>query len=244
MKINYIKIAIILGFLLGFMSGSDKAHAVCGDPGTFNQCGSDGDCAENAPLNSGTPQEKCIQTGITWNCAIPSVGACDNLLADGEECQFDFQCFSDNCSVQQGGGGICGGESCIPYGNVCNSGGTPVPGGCCGGVNCTQYTDGNSYCGDPFAIFDEPITPNEYEGSIVDYESFLQSMYRLMLPIAIGLIGIPIVAIAGYSIMTSQGDPMRVKSGKEELTAAIAGILFLLLALSILRIILKNFLGQ
>lgn len=220
----------------GTCQPSAACAITCGAPETYNQCGAIGGCADG---------QQCGQpVSGTWQCITPPLGSCGNVLPDGSPCTYDYQCAGGSCTVQQGGGGICGGEGCIPYGNVCLDGGTPVPGGCCGGANCTAYTDGNSYCGDPFAIFDEPVTPAEYDGAIIDYESFLQNIYRLMLPIAIGLIGIPIVAVAGYAIMTSQGDPMRVKSGKEELTAAIAGIIFLLLALSILRIILRNFLGQ
>ncbi len=220
----------------GTCQPSAACTITCGDSGTFNECDEEGGCSQG---------QQCGQdVGGNWQCITPPLGSCGNVLPDGSPCTYDYQCAGGSCTVQQNGGGICGGQGCIPYGNVCVSGGTPVPGGCCGGVNCTQYTDGNSYCGDPFAIFDEPITPNEYDGSIVDYESFLQNMYRLMLPIAIGLLGIPTVAIASYTIMTSQGDPMKVKRGIEELTAAISGLLFLLLALSILRIILKNFLGQ
>lgn len=208
----------------------------CGTAGTYNARNENGGC---------NPGQQCRQISSgNWQCASPNVGECGNCSADGESCTHNYQCCGGACTVQQSGGGVCGGQSCIPYGNVCSANGTPVPGGCCGGVNCTQYTDGNSYCGDPFAIFDEPVVPSEYSGPIVDYQSFLFNVYRLMLPISVGLIGIPIVVMAGYAIMTSQGDPMRVKSGKEELTAAIAGILFLLLALSILRIILKSFLGQ
>jgi hypothetical protein len=86
-------------------------------------------------------------------------------------------------------------------------------------------------------------TPPTYTGPIVDFERFLRAGYTLLLPIAIGIFGIPLIAINGYKIMTSQGDPAAVKDGKEGLTSAIIGIIFVLLAMSILRIILGSFLN-
>jgi hypothetical protein len=86
--------------------------------------------------------------------------------------------------------------------------------------------------------------PDAYDGPIVDIESFLSNAYRFFLPVAIGLIGVPTMLSGLYKIMTSQGDPSKLKEGKEMITASIVGILFLLFSLSILRFILANFFGQ
>lgn len=70
---------------------------------------------------------------------------------------------------------------------------------------------------------------------------FLEFLYKLLLPLAIGVLGIPLVIINGYKIMTSQGDPAKTKEGKEGLTAAVIGIIFLASSLVILNIILNSY---
>jgi len=61
-------------------------------------------------------------------------------------------------------------------------------------------------------------------------------------PIGIA-IGVLFIAKAGYVLMTSEGDPTRTKQGRDELTGAIAGTLFIILAISLLRIIVGSVLG-
>ena len=60
----------------------------------------------------------------------------------------------------------------------------------------------------------------------------------LMIPITI-ILGIFLIVLKGYKIMTSQGDPQQLQEGKEGLTSAIIGLIFVLLAVSILRVIIK-----
>ena len=43
--------------------------------------------------------------------------------------------------------------------------------------------------------------------------------------------------------MTSQGDPQKVSKGKEDLTSAIMGLLFVLLSIGILRVIINGIVG-
>jgi NADH:ubiquinone oxidoreductase subunit 6 (subunit J) len=65
----------------------------------------------------------------------------------------------------------------------------------------------------------------------------------ILTPVAV-LIGAVLIIINGYKLMTSQGDPRKVQEGREGLTSAIIGIVFVLLAAAILNIILKSFLGK
>ncbi len=60
----------------------------------------------------------------------------------------------------------------------------------------------------------------------------------IMIPIII-IVGIFIIILAGYKIMTSQGNPQELQTGKENLTSAIIGLIFVLMAVSILRVIIK-----
>jgi hypothetical protein len=58
-----------------------------------------------------------------------------------------------------------------------------------------------------------------------------------------GGIAFLLILIAGFQIMTSQGDPKRLQTGKELLTSAIAGVLLLIFSIFILRLIGFNILN-
>lgn len=57
------------------------------------------------------------------------------------------------------------------------------------------------------------------------------------------LIGLVLIAVHSYGLMTSQGDPRKVADSKEGLTSAIIGLLFVLASVSILRVVLGAILG-
>jgi len=59
-----------------------------------------------------------------------------------------------------------------------------------------------------------------------------------MIPLTI-ILGIFIIVLAGYKILTSQGDPTKLQEGKDNLTSAIIGLIFVLMAVSILRVVIK-----
>lgn len=235
----------------------------CGDcAGTYGECGGDGGCPEGL---------QCVQepSGGGYSCDLPLSGACGNCLGDGEDCSAPgsaccgvcsptdvcVSCLDAGAPCTPGQGQCCGtcqntggpwycsgGSGCLPEGSVCMNSSNQVLGTCCNSRPCTGGPDGQFYCGDPYA---PPIPePGAYAGPIIDAESFLNNAYRFFLPIAIGLIGIPTLIGGFYKIMTSQGDPSKLKDGQEMVFAAIVGLLFLLLSLSILRFVLNNFLGQ
>jgi len=64
-------------------------------------------------------------------------------------------------------------------------------------------------------------------------------LYKAVLPMAV-IIGMVLVAVAGWKLMTSQGDPQQTQEGKEQLTSAIMGLLFVLLGAGILRAIIST----
>ena len=68
---------------------------------------------------------------------------------------------------------------------------------------------------------------------------FITKVFNIVFPLAI-LIGFIKVVLGGYALMTSQGDPQKVGEGKETLTAAITGMLFVLLSIGILRVIIDS----
>lgn len=183
--------------------------------------------------NCGAPFEPdpCREAGETCGSGV------GNCCADAGQCsreagETDFTCGS---SVDNG--------TCLPNGAQCyDAAGDNVIGSCCSGV-CNGESGTDAFC--DMSYQDKLISRvSSYDGAIVDLESLITNVYRIMMPAAIAFFGIPAIAMGGYKIMTSQGDPGKTKEGKEDLTAGVVGTAFLLGALNILAYILKNFLGQ
>lgn len=151
------------------------------------------------------------------------------------------------CATQ---GDSCANKSCCGSQNlVCNSSKVCVPGsvgGQCTGSGCGVECPAGERCSnqtcvsDP--ICDATIFTVPYNGPIINVAQFLSSVFKVMYPLAI-VLGIAFIIKAGYSLMTSEGDPMKVKAGQEELTAAIIGTLFILLSVVILRVIMVSIIG-
>lgn len=58
-----------------------------------------------------------------------------------------------------------------------------------------------------------------------------------------GGIAILLIIISGYRIMISRGNPESTQNAKEQLTAAIVGLLFVIFSIVILQVIGYNILG-
>lgn len=94
--------------------------------------------------------------------------------------------------------------------------------------------------------FDEEkgcIRINTAFGSIpTDSQNFTRWVLGFVLSVA-GMIVLIIIIIAGYRLMTSQGDPEKLKNARDQLTAAIVGLLFIIFSLVILELITRDILG-
>lgn len=66
--------------------------------------------------------------------------------------------------------------------------------------------------------------------------AFVKSVLSLLLSLS-GGITVVFIIIAGYRLMTSQGNPEAVKAAQEQLTSAIVGFLFIIFSLVILQVI-------
>lgn len=75
-----------------------------------------------------------------------------------------------------------------------------------------------------------------------DMSVLITSFFKVAFPIAI-ILGFLNIILAGYTLMTSEGDPRKTNEGKEKLGAAITGLLFVLLTIGILRIIIGTLIG-
>ena len=159
------------------------------------------------------PQEKCISMGGNWTC---SPG-------------WHPDCLGSGCTPI----GACGGQ---------------------GGSDCEEIdrcvldnTYGVGICewDESCRNIPDPIDPPKpvglvYTGPIID------SLEKIIGPVAKMLyygglaIGVLFIILSGYKIMVSEGDPQRVKAAQEQLTSAILGIIFILLSVTIIRIIMNT----
>ncbi len=65
-------------------------------------------------------------------------------------------------------------------------------------------------------------------------------LVRSVMSVLLGLSGgtsILLIVAAGYQLMVSQGNPEKVKEGRERLTAAIVGLIFIIFSVAILQFI-------
>jgi len=67
-------------------------------------------------------------------------------------------------------------------------------------------------------------------------QGFVRRIFEMVLGLS-GGIALILIMISGYKFMTSQGNPEAVKAATEQLTAAIIGLLFIILSFVILQII-------
>ncbi len=144
----------------------------------------------------------------------------------------------------------------------CSSGYTPCPEGagrCCIDTNdCPIFDPG--WNGDVpevkvpiFCVGDDPsdTTTDSDSGKLATAigcipidtgQEFISFILRWAIGIA-GGIAFLLILFAGFQIVTSSGDPKRLQSGRELLTAAIAGLMLLILSVFILRLIGYDLLG-
>jgi len=73
-------------------------------------------------------------------------------------------------------------------------------------------------------------------------EGFVNSLLSVVLSV-VGGIAIILIIISGYRLMISQGNPENLKNAKDQLTAAIVGLLFVIFSLVLLQVIGYNILG-
>lgn len=75
-----------------------------------------------------------------------------------------------------------------------------------------------------------------------DVQEISKIIYNIVFPLAI-LLGMFFIIKSGYTLMTSQGEPRKAQEGKEQLTSAIMGLIFVLISAVILRVIFNSLIG-
>jgi hypothetical protein len=184
---------------------------------TFTCCEARSECTPSV-------SDGCINHGTYWDC--PNCGG---------DCGTDQRCaVTANAGVYR----------CAPC-TVSEPCHTPdacgEAGGCGPGERC-EGSPGIAYCYTDIECGLALLESNPYTGPIVSFNELLARIYFFMYPAGIA-VGLFFIAKAGYTIMMSEGNPAKVSEGKEELTSAVIGTLFILLSLVILRVIISALLG-
>lgn len=212
-------------------------------------CTTDETCEVEPPTGAECDEANEGHCGFIAGCpGVPELSSwiCD-CGGDGPPCYCTDENYSDlTCPDYEDGV-----PSCIPFGMGCGGSALLIYSGrdCCnvngGPQACQEWDDGDTRCGDQSdnIIIGDPFERPTYTGPIVDYNAFIQATVVLLLPVGL-IISIPLIALNGYKIMTSQGDPGKIREGKEGLTAAVAGTLFVIMAINLLRIILNSVFNQ
>lgn len=75
-----------------------------------------------------------------------------------------------------------------------------------------------------------------------DAAGFIKTVFSVVLSL-VGFIAVLLMIISGYRLMVSQGNPEKLQGAREQLTAAIIGLLFVIFSFVFLQIIGVNILG-
>jgi len=223
------------------------------------------DCCEGNVCKEGLA---CIQKGggLQWVC-------CEDSDGDGEcdEDPIDIECGEVGmpCCFKEGDGSLrrclndeveedpsscyCNGSSSCTvsadnYGYaVC------IDRSICGyiGQRCCDTDqaciEGYCYHSSRICLSEERPVPTikdaAYNGPVIDsLEKILGPVVKILYYGGL-MLGIFYIIISGYKLMVSQGNPQQTQDAQEQLTAAILGIIFILLSVTILRVILGKVMG-
>ena len=176
-------------------------------------------------------------TGLTCTngkCVTPpGTNSCN---ADGQHCS---EMGGPVCPA----GYVCGGfpANCLHLG-ICNGTCSPVPGGVCD--KSKNKDQGPTQPPPP------PLPPcqqwngqgqclsfgSTFGGFSTDPVGFIEKIFALLLSIS-GGIALLLIIKAGYQMMTAQGKPEQLQNARDQLVAAIVGLLFLIFSFVFLQLI-------
>ena len=124
--------------------------------------------------------------------------------------------------------GVCGNSSSCMAESSCNQGGSTNLGQLdCGPGEVCCYSEV------------PPLWAMFYTGPVIqNLEDIIGPASKILYSGGL-VIGFFFIILAGYRLMTSQGDPQKAKEAQEQLTSAVVGTIFILLSANILRIIIK-----
>ena len=232
----------------------DQISNKCADISSLPSCSNVGDAC-CAGVAGGA--RYCVKTTISNLECNGATGLC---YIPGQACgTAPLKCCPDSVDPTLNPGTCLGTDICdATKADATSPKGYCVPQGTCGDLDGTCCTTGdacnntawtclNGYCradvsediGELWSAGSFPV----YRGPIIsDIAGLLAPVFRILFytGIFVGILGI---IYSGYLLISSEGDPGRVKEGKDQFTAAILGTLFVLLSVFILRVIINSILG-
>jgi uncharacterized membrane protein len=229
------KAAIIFFLLIVFSTISSVAHSVRAETMCCPEGFSDAaDPSSNCPSNDSS--KCCNSSGLgpfTSHVMVPKVSAYSAGLTGNFCCPLGYGTGIVNCSAKvddqiyccKRPDGLTGAIDIVPKISctlppVCQTDPTIPPAPCAsnmsGGV-CTKL---------PTGLGDINVTTT----------GIVTSLLSIILSVS-GGIALILIIMSGYKILSSQGNPESIKGAREQLTAAIVGLLFIIFALVILQII-------
>ena len=121
-------------------------------------------------------------------------------------------------------------ETCAA-GIICSKGcGCNGPGGSCSQTSAANYAPA-PVCGTNGDKCDTALGPIP-----TDPAGLSKALFSIVLSLA-GGIAVLLIIFSGYRIVAAQGNPEHLQGAREQLTAAIVGLIFVILAFSILKFI-------
>lgn len=231
---------------VGCKAGStppDNAAAICGDITDPGQCNAKYIACNPTTVANGAfycdqdqANPQCHECDNDPNTTIPACPTNLPQYSSQTDCLY-------SCTLPTTNNGTC-----VSYGGVCKSGcggnetelsGTrcPLTGQTCCRVPPQQNGPQCKTAGGKDGV-------NTAIGCIPFSSVDALTSFALRLGIGVGGgIAFLLIVLAGFQIITSQGDPYKLKAGRDLLTAAIVGILMLIFSVFLLRIIDVNILG-
>lgn len=199
--------------------GTQPGRGTCANAGTA--------CAANIPCCSVDTNTKQPLTCDSTNKCVVASAAKGTCIAQGKSCTFTDNCCSSgttNLSCVNASGNVVGysetGTCATPANTNAGANIIPPPPPCATAITTGGCTSVNT----AFGIWS------------TDPPAFVKSLFGILLSIS-GAIAVLIIMFAGYKMMMSQGDPEKIAGAKEQMTAAIIGLLFLIFSLVILQVI-------
>ncbi len=169
-----------------------------------------------------------------WTCATytgSNVTQCspNGTCGSAANCPQYERCVSGVCTTDP----TCQSNTCGGEGQPCC---TNIVASCIGDLICNS----SDICVIDAASLGQR---EEYQGpKISNLEDLVSPLVKILYYAGI-FIGILMIMYAGYLFMASEGDPMKLKDAQEQLTAAILGVIFIMLSVFILRVIMTNIIG-
>lgn len=162
-----------------------------------------------------------------------SGGACVRAFCDSNNLLFPIRNF-DPCYIRDNASRCCYGtfETCASQNGVDD----PI---CIDGIYVNSI-DVTHCCVKPMSF--ELTKPKDlvYRGPVIEkLEDLLGPVTKMLYYGGLG-IGVFYIILAGYKLMASEGDPQRTKAAQEQLTSAVIGIIFILLSVTIIRVIIDE----